>query len=86
MRVLVTPDGGSQRFANTKTYADGDADDQYNNEYFHQDPVASAKSLHACTSTVLLAGLGSLFPITLVRPDLTILLASEDDTGARFVH
>lgn len=86
MRVLVTPDRGSQRFADTETYGNGDAYHQYNDEDFHQDPVASAKPLHECTSTVLLAGLGSLLPITLVRPDLTILLASEDDTTARFVH
>lgn len=85
LRVLDPPDGCSQRFADTKANGDGDAHDQYDDHDFDYDSVAPAEALHARARAVLLAGLGSLFPVALIRPDLTILLARQNHTSARLV-
>lgn len=83
--VLVSPDWCTQRFADTKANAHGNADDEEYQEDLDDDAVSRTEAGHAVTGSASLGCLGLLLPLILSRPYLAVTFSSER-AAVRLVH
>lgn len=74
--VLVSPDGRTQRLADTKANTDSDANDEEYQKNLGDDTVSGTEAGHTVTTSASLGRLGLLLPMVFAGPDLTIAFPS----------